>query len=257
MLHRPLHRQCPVCRPAAAHAQTSQVSRVIHQGQCPGGDRRRALFPRCGSGARGHRHSGLLIRHCPVRPGNAARCRGRAFTDELLSEREQIQKRIGRSRGGTCQGMGSASRFHSPPGHRNAGGLETYHVTAGIGRTEKRATITKAEGDKIAATNLAAAATIMEKTPGAMKLRTLQTIDGLGSGPANTVIMFPMELRETIKDSFSRSQRKTARPPSCDYRTFSFLVHVTHIGRVEKIGPPREALQQRLGLRTEHNVFVR
>ena len=46
---------------------------------------------------------------------------------------------------------------------------------------EKRATITKAEGDKIAAVNLAAAAAIMEQTPGAMKLRTLQTIDGLGA----------------------------------------------------------------------------
>ena len=64
---------------------------------------------------------------------------------------------------------------------------------------EKRVTNTKAEGDKIAVTNLAAAAAIMEQTPGVMKLRTLQTIDGLGAGPANTVVMFPMELTETIK----------------------------------------------------------
>ena len=65
---------------------------------------------------------------------------------------------------------------------------------------EKRATITKAEGDKIAATNLAAAAVIMHQSPGAMRLRTLQTIDGLGAGPANTVVMFPMELTEAIQD---------------------------------------------------------
>jgi hypothetical protein len=32
-----------------------------------------------------------------------------------------------------------------------------------------------------------------------MKLRTLQTIDGLGSGPVNTVIMFPVEVIESIK----------------------------------------------------------
>jgi len=63
---------------------------------------------------------------------------------------------------------------------------------------EKRATITKAEGDKIAATNLAAAAVIMEQTPGAMKLRTLQTVDGLGAGPANTVVMFPVELTDAV-----------------------------------------------------------
>jgi regulator of protease activity HflC (stomatin/prohibitin superfamily) len=64
---------------------------------------------------------------------------------------------------------------------------------------EKRATITKAEGDKIAAINLSAAAETMIKSPGAMQLRTLQTIDGLGSGPANTVVLFPIELGETIE----------------------------------------------------------
>ena len=42
---------------------------------------------------------------------------------------------------------------------------------------EKRATITKAEGDKLAAENLAAAAAVMGRSPGAMQLRTLQTID--------------------------------------------------------------------------------
>jgi hypothetical protein len=39
----------------------------------------------------------------------------------------------------------------------------------------------------------------MEQTPGAMKLRTLQTIDRLGAGPSNTVVMFPVELTETMK----------------------------------------------------------
>jgi regulator of protease activity HflC (stomatin/prohibitin superfamily) len=65
---------------------------------------------------------------------------------------------------------------------------------------EKRATITKAEGDKIAATNLAAAAVIVEQTPGAMRLRTLQTTDSQGAGPANTVVMFPMELTEAVNN---------------------------------------------------------
>jgi hypothetical protein len=45
---------------------------------------------------------------------------------------------------------------------------------------EKRATITKAEGDKLAAVNLSEAAATMARSPGAMQLRTLQTIDGLG-----------------------------------------------------------------------------
>ncbi len=63
---------------------------------------------------------------------------------------------------------------------------------------EKRATITKAEGDKLAATNLAEAAATMAASPGAMQLRTLQTIDGLGPTASNTVVLaVPIEVMET------------------------------------------------------------
>ena len=65
---------------------------------------------------------------------------------------------------------------------------------------EKRATITKAEGDKLAAFNLAEAAKTMATSVGAMQLRTLQTIDGLGPTASNTVIIaVPMELMELAK----------------------------------------------------------
>ena len=65
---------------------------------------------------------------------------------------------------------------------------------------EKRATITKAEGDRLAAENLAAAATTMAASPGAMQLRTLQTIDGLGPSASNTVVLaVPIEIMELVK----------------------------------------------------------
>ena len=65
---------------------------------------------------------------------------------------------------------------------------------------EKRATITKAEGDKMAAFNLAEAAKTMATSVGAMQLRTLQTIDGLGPTASNTVILaVPMELMELAR----------------------------------------------------------
>ena len=65
---------------------------------------------------------------------------------------------------------------------------------------EKRANITKAEGDKEASVNLAAAAKTMADSPGAMQLRTLQTIDGLGPTASNTVVLaVPVELMEAIK----------------------------------------------------------
>lgn len=66
---------------------------------------------------------------------------------------------------------------------------------------EKRATIIKAEGDKMAAQNLADAAETMTSTPGGMQLRVLQTLDGLGPTPSNTIIIpLPLELLDGFKE---------------------------------------------------------
>lgn len=62
---------------------------------------------------------------------------------------------------------------------------------------EKRAVVIKSEGDRDASKNLAAAAEIMAKSKGAMQLRTLQTLDGLGPTASNTVVMaLPVEVME-------------------------------------------------------------
>jgi regulator of protease activity HflC (stomatin/prohibitin superfamily) len=76
---------------------------------------------------------------------------------------------------------------------------------------EKRATITKAEGDRDASINLAAAATTMASSPGAMQLRTLQTIDGLGPTASNTVVLaLPLELMELAKNYNEILKKKPA-----------------------------------------------
>jgi SPFH domain / Band 7 family len=55
------------------------------------------------------------------------------------------------------------------------------------------------EGDKEAAVNLAAAARTMAESPGAMHLRTLQTVDGLGPSASNTVVLaVPVEMMEVV-----------------------------------------------------------
>lgn len=64
---------------------------------------------------------------------------------------------------------------------------------------EKRANITKSEGDRMAAENLAAAAATMATSPGAMQLRSLQTIDGLGPTASNTVVLaIPIDVMEAV-----------------------------------------------------------
>lgn len=75
---------------------------------------------------------------------------------------------------------------------------------------EKRATITKAEGDKEASINLAAAAHTMATSPGAMQLRTLQTIDGLGPTASNTVVLaVPIEIIDAARKYVGAPQSKS------------------------------------------------
>ena len=60
---------------------------------------------------------------------------------------------------------------------------------------EKTAVITKAAGEVEASNNLAKAAEIMNKTPGALHLRTLATLNDLSSDQSNTVIFaLPVEV---------------------------------------------------------------
>ena len=60
---------------------------------------------------------------------------------------------------------------------------------------EKRSVIIKAEGEVIAASNMAKAAGTLSKAEGALHLRTLQTLNDLSSDQSNTVIFaVPLEI---------------------------------------------------------------
>ncbi|MFH1188851.1 MAG: slipin family protein [bacterium] len=60
---------------------------------------------------------------------------------------------------------------------------------------EKRAVIIKAEGEVVAADNIAKAANILSGSAGALHLRTLQTLNDLSSDQSNTVIFaIPLEV---------------------------------------------------------------
>ena len=63
---------------------------------------------------------------------------------------------------------------------------------------EKRGMIIKAEGEVAAAENLAKAAGMISKHPGAMQLRTLQTINDIAPDPSQKFLFFPMELMNMI-----------------------------------------------------------
>lgn len=65
---------------------------------------------------------------------------------------------------------------------------------------ERRAVIIQAEGEKLAAQNIADAAEVLAAAPGAMHLRTLQAINDISSDESNTTIwMVPLDVLEAIK----------------------------------------------------------
>jgi len=122
---------------------------------------------------------------------------GEMTLDELLSERERISKQIGEAVEAQAVSWGldvdtiKLQEIDMPED------LKKMMSRQASAEREKRATITKALGDKEAAINLAAAAMTMAESPGAMQLRTLQTIDGLGPTASNTVVLaIPIEIMQ-------------------------------------------------------------
>ena len=64
---------------------------------------------------------------------------------------------------------------------------------------EKRGIIIKSQGEVEASANLTKAATMLHKSPGAMQLRTLQTINDISSDPSQKFIFFPADFGEFFK----------------------------------------------------------
>ncbi len=136
---------------------------------------------------------------------------GQMSLDQLLTEREQIAKMIESHVENDTKGWGlevTGLRIQDIDMPEELKKMMSRQASA---EREKRATITKAEGDKEAATNLAAAAHTMAASPGAMQLRTLQTIDGLGPTASNTVVLaVPVDILDTLRALGAYAKSNTA-----------------------------------------------
>lgn len=73
---------------------------------------------------------------------------------------------------------------------------------------EKRAKIITSEGELASAENLTKAATMLSEAPGALHLRTLQSINDISSDQSNTTIwMIPVEVLEAMKGIASLAKK--------------------------------------------------
>ena len=125
---------------------------------------------------------------------------GSVTLDELLTERDKISNEI-------CKIIDEAT----DPWGIKVENVELKDVSlpedmkrvlaiAAEAEREKLAVITKAKGEVEASNNLAKAAEIMSKTPGALHLRTLSTLSDISADKSNTVVFcLPIELIDAIK----------------------------------------------------------
>lgn len=136
---------------------------------------------------------------------------GQMTLDELLAEREQIEAAIGSHVEKDTRAWGlhvESIRMEDIDMPEELKKMMSRQASA---EREKRANITKAEGDRDAAVNLAQAARTMRESPGAMQLRTLQTLDGLGPTASNTVVLaIPIEVMNVLEGTARLLQERRA-----------------------------------------------
>jgi len=120
---------------------------------------------------------------------------GGAELDEVLSERDKLSERIQLIIDAETDEWGikvenvELKDFFLPEDMERTIGKQAE------AERERRAVIIKAEGEVAAAENMAKAARILSGSPGALHLRSLQTLNDLSSDQSNTVIFaVPLEI---------------------------------------------------------------
>lgn len=138
---------------------------------------------------------------------------GEMMLDELLAERERISSQIENAVEAQAKKWGLLVETIKIQDIDMPEDLKKMMSRQASAEREKRANITKSEGDKMAARNLAEAARTMAESKGAMQLRTLQTVDGLGPTASNTVVLaLPLDIMEAFQTYNHMNKSKLPSP---------------------------------------------
>lgn len=125
---------------------------------------------------------------------------GEVTLDELLSERHVISERIREIVDKATDGWGIKVDNVELKDIALPEDMQRVIARQAEAERERRAVITKAEGEFTAASSLAKAAELLAATPGALHLRTLNSINELSSGKSNTIVFaLPIEIMKAIE----------------------------------------------------------
>jgi len=125
---------------------------------------------------------------------------GQATLDELLANREQIAERIREIVDQETDEWGLKVNNVELKDVSLPADMERTIAKQAEAEREKRAVIINSEGELAASKNMTEAARMLASVPGALHLRTLQSINDMSSDQSNTVIFtVPMEILKAFK----------------------------------------------------------
>ena len=125
---------------------------------------------------------------------------GEVTLDELLSSRDKIAERIREIVDKETDAWGLKVQNVELKDVSLPAEMERTIGKQAEAEREKRAVIINSEGELAASQNLSKAAEILSNTPGALHLRTLQSINDMSSDQSNTVVyMVPVEALKALE----------------------------------------------------------
>lgn len=137
---------------------------------------------------------------------------GSVTLDELLCEREKVSSQIKEIIDKETDPWGIKVENVELKDISLTDEMKRVIARAAEAEREKQAVITKSIGEKEAAENLAEAAKKLSESPGALHLRTLETINDVSSDQSNTIFFpIPMDVLEAVKgysDKLKKDNKK-------------------------------------------------
>ena len=137
---------------------------------------------------------------------------GSVTLDELLCEREKVSEKIKEIIDKETDPWGLKVENVELKDISLTDEMKRVIARAAEAEREKQAVITKSVGEAQAAENLAKAAKMLAESPGALHLRTLETINDVSSDQSNTIFFpIPMELLEAVKGYADKTKQENKK----------------------------------------------
>lgn len=137
---------------------------------------------------------------------------GSVTLDELLCEREKVSEKIKEIIDKETDPWGIKVENVELKDISLTDEMKRVIARAAEAEREKQAVITKSIGEAQAAENLAKAAKMLAESPGALHLRTLETINDVSSDQSNTIFFpIPMELLEAVKGYADKTKQENKK----------------------------------------------